>query len=172
MPGVKKVILAGDVPGKRLQGSIVQDWPVMVAAGETTAYVGDVLALIAAETRQQAQNAARAVRVEYEVLEPVIDIPSALAPDAPKISPKGNILSVSKAKKGDAEKALKECDFVHEAVYQTQWIEHAYMECEAALALPEDGRLTVYTQSQGVYEDRRQLAAMLDSPTSAGGKTR
>ena len=164
MPGVKKVILAGDVPGKRLQGSIVQDWPVMVAAGETTAYVGDVLALIAAETRQQAQNAARAVRVEYEVLEPVIDIPSALAPDAPKISPKGNILSVSKAKKGDAEKALKECDFVHEAVYQTQWIEHAYMECEAALALPEDGRLTVYTQSQGVYEDRRQLAAMLSVP--------
>ncbi|MEK7383009.1 MAG: molybdopterin cofactor-binding domain-containing protein, partial [Elusimicrobiota bacterium] len=161
MPGVKNVFLAGDVPGRRLQGSIVQDWPVLVAVGETTGYVGDVLALVVADARQQAQDAARAVRVEYEVLEPVIDIPSALAPDAPKISPKGNILSVSKAKKGDAEKALKECDFVHEAVYQTQWIEHAYMEPEAALARIEDGRLIVYTQSQGIYEDRKQLATML-----------
>ena len=164
MPGVARVLLAADIPGRRLQGSIIQDWPVMVATGETTNYIGDVLALVVADTRQLAQNAARAVRVEYEVLEPVIDIPSALAPDAPKVSPKGNILSVSKAKKGDAEKALKECDYVHEAVYQTQWIEHAYMEPEAALALPEDGRLIVYTQSQGIYEDRKQLAAMLSVP--------
>jgi aldehyde oxidoreductase len=164
MPGVARVILAEDVPGKRLQGSIVTDWPVLVAAGETTAYVGDVLALVVADTRAHAQEAARAVKVDYEALAPVLDVPSALAPGAPKVSPKGNILSVSKAKKGDAEKALKECDYVHEAVYQTQWIEHAYMEPEAALALPEDGRLIVYTQSQGIYEDRRQLAAMLSLP--------
>jgi len=161
MPGVRKVLLAGDVPGRRLQGSIIQDWPVMVAIGETTCYIGDVLALVVADTRQLAQDAALAVRVEYEVLTPLTDVPSALAPDAPKLQPKGNILSVSKAKKGDVDKALSECDYVHEAVYQTQWIEHAYMECEAALAVPEDGRLIVYTQTQGVYEDRKQLSAML-----------
>ena len=161
LPGVTRVFLAGDIPGRRLQGSIVQDWPVMVASGETTGYVGDVLSLVVADTRAKAREAARAVKVDYEVLTPIIDVPSALAPDAPKLQPQGNVLSVSKAKKGDAEKALAECDFVHEATYQTQWIEHAYMEPEAALALPEDGRLIVYTQSQGIYEDRKQLAAML-----------
>ncbi|PIR18531.1 MAG: selenium-dependent xanthine dehydrogenase [Elusimicrobia bacterium CG11_big_fil_rev_8_21_14_0_20_64_6] len=164
MPGVTKIFLAGDIPGRRLQGSIIQDWPVMVAAGEITGYVGDVLAMIVAGTRPQAQAAAKAVKVEYNILTPIIDIPSALAPDAPKLQPKGNVLSVSKAKKGDAAKALAACDFVHEATYQTQWIEHAYMEPEAALALPEDGRLIVYTQSQGIYEDRKQLAAMLTLP--------
>ncbi|MFI5362765.1 MAG: selenium-dependent xanthine dehydrogenase [Elusimicrobiota bacterium] len=161
LPGVVRVLLAKDVPGRRLQGSIVADWPVLVDVGETAAYVGDVLALVVAGTRAQAQQAARAVKVEYQILEPVLDVPAALAPGAPLLQPKGNVLSVSKAAKGDAEKALEECDFVHEAVYQTQWIEHAYMEPEAALALPENGRLIVYTQSQGIYEDRRQLAAML-----------
>ncbi len=164
LPGVARVLLAGDIPGRRLQGSIIQDWPVMVAAGEVTGYVGDVLALVVAGTRAQAQAAALAVKVDYEVLTPLIDVPSALAADAPKLQPKGNILSVSKAKKGDAEAALAGCDFVHEAVYQTQWIEHAYMEPEAALALPEDGRLLVYSQSQGIYEDRKQLAMMLAVP--------
>ncbi len=161
LPGVRRVLLAGDVPGRRLQGSIIQDWPLMVAAGETTAYIGDALALVVADTREQAQAAARAVAVEYEVLEPVTSVPAALATGAPKIGPKGNVLGISKAKKGDAEKAFAQCAYIHEAVYQTQWIEHAYMEPEAALALPEDGRLVVYTQSQGVYEDRTQLAALL-----------
>ena len=117
----------------------------MVAAGETTAYIGDALALVVADTREQAQAAARAVAVEYEVLEPVTSVPAALATGAPKIGPKGNVLGISKAKKGDAEKAFAQCAYIHEAVYQTQWIEHAYMEPEAALALPEDGRLVVYT---------------------------
>ena len=161
MPGVRRVLVAGDVPGRRLQGSIVQDWPVMVAVGEITAYVGDVLALAVADTREQAQAAARAVQVEYEVLTPVTDVPSALAPGAPQLQPKGNVLSVSKAQKGDVEQAFGQCAHVHEAVYQTQWIEHAYMEPEASLAVPEDGRMTLYTQSQGIYEDRKQLAAML-----------
>lgn len=166
LPGVSRVLLAGDVPGRRLQGSIVQDWPVLVATGETTGYEGDVLALAVADTRSTAQEAARAVRVEYEVLPPVTDVPSALAPGAPRLQAGGNILSVSKARKGDAEKAFGECDYVHEAVYQTQWIEHAYLEPEAALALPEEEGLSVYTQSQGVYEDRRQLAALLAVPES------
>ncbi|OGR72373.1 MAG: selenium-dependent xanthine dehydrogenase [Elusimicrobia bacterium GWC2_65_9] len=164
LPGVSRVFLAGDVPGRRLQGSIVQDWPVLVAVGETTGYAGDVLALVVADTRAKAQEAARAVQVEYEILKPIVDVPSALAPGAPKLQPNGNVLSVSRVKKGDADKALSECDYVHEAVYQTQWVEHAYLEPEAALALPQDGRLIVYTQSQGIYEDRKQLAAMLDIP--------
>jgi selenium-dependent xanthine dehydrogenase len=166
LPGVAKVLVAGDIPGQRLQGSIVRDWPLLIAEGETTGYIGDALALVVADTREHAQKAARAVRVEYEVLTPITDVPSALAPNAPKLSAKGNVLSVSKAKKGDAEKALSGCDYVHEAVYQTQWIEHAYMEPEAALAIIEEGRLTVYTQSQGVYEDRKQLALVLAVPES------
>ncbi|TPW20116.1 MAG: selenium-dependent molybdenum hydroxylase 1 [Elusimicrobia bacterium] len=161
LPGVARVLTASDVPGRRVVGLIVQDWPVMVAEGETTRYVGDVLAVAVADSRARAQEAARAVRVDYEVLEPLTSVEAALAPDAPRLHEKGNVLSVSKAKKGDADAALKACDFVHEAVYQTQVIEHAYLEPEACLAVPQGGRLTVYSQSQGVYEDRKQLAAML-----------
>ncbi|TBR22295.1 selenium-dependent xanthine dehydrogenase [bacterium] len=161
LPGVATVLTAASVPGKKVVGLIVQDWPVMVGEGETTRYVGDVLAIAVADTRAKAQEAARAVRVDYEVLEPLLSLDDALAPGAPKLHEKGNVLSVSKAKKGDADAALAACDYVHEAVYQTQVIEHAYLEPEACLAQPSDGRLTVYSQSQGVYEDRKQLAAML-----------
>jgi xanthine dehydrogenase molybdenum-binding subunit len=164
LPGVRRVLVAGDVPGRRLQGSIIQDWPLLVAPGEETGFIGDALALVVADTRAQAQAAARAVTVAYEVLEPVTGVDAALAPGAPRLRAKGNVLSVSKAKKGDAEAAFASCAYVHEAVYQTQFIEHAYMETEAALAVPEDGRLCVYSQSQGVYEDRRQLAALLALP--------
>lgn len=164
-PGVARVLTAKDVPGNRVVGLIVKDWPVLVAEGETTGYVGDVLAVVVADTRDRARAAAKLVRVDYEVLEPVLDVFKALAPDAPKVGPKGNKLSVSVARKGDAAKALASCDHVVEATYQTQVIEHAYMEPEAALCVPgADGGVTLYSQGQGVYEDRAQVAALLGLP--------
>ncbi len=160
-PGVVSVLTAKDVPGKRIVGLIVKDWPVLVAEGETTNYVGDVLAIVVAKTRDQARAAVALVKVEYEVLEPVLDLFKALEPNSPKVGPKGNKLSVSIAKKGDALKALASCDHVVEATYQTQMIEHAFMEPEAALGVPWEGGVTLYSQGQGIYEDRMQLATLL-----------
>jgi xanthine dehydrogenase molybdenum-binding subunit len=161
IPGVERVFLAGDVPGQRSVGLIVPDWPLLVAPGETTRYVGDVIACVAASTRQAARAAADAIEIEYEVLEPISDMFEALKPDAPKIHEKGNVLSVSKAHKGDVDAAFAGCAHVVEHDYTTQRIEHAFMEPEACLALPTDHGVRLYSQSQGVYEDRRQVALLL-----------
>ncbi|MBI4424726.1 MAG: selenium-dependent xanthine dehydrogenase [Elusimicrobia bacterium] len=165
--GVLRVLVAQDVPGRRLHGLIVQDWPLLVAEGETTRYDGDVLAVAVATTREAAREAARSIRVDYEALEPVVDPAQALAASAPALHPKGNRLGASRAVKGDAEAAFKRCAHVVEGVYATQRIEHGFLETEACLAVPEPGGLTVYSQGQGVYEDRRQLAAILGVPERA-----
>ena len=70
-PGVVAVVTAADVPGERTQGVLTKDWRQLVAVDEKTAYVGDVLAAVAAETRKAAREAAALVDVEYEVLDPV-----------------------------------------------------------------------------------------------------
>jgi len=159
--GVRRVFVAEDVPGERSSGLIVADWPLMVAAGEVTRYVGDVIACVAATTRAIAREAAELIEVEYEVLEPVCDVFEAIKPGAAQVHESGNILGVSRAKKGDADQAFAECAFVAEHVYETQRIEHAFLEPEACLAEPIDGGIRVYSQSQGVYEDRRQIAGLL-----------
>lgn len=160
-PGVVRVVVASDVPGKRESGLIVADWPLMIAVGETTHYVGDVLACVVAATPEQAREAVSKVRVDYDVLTPILDVPSALAEGAPLLHAKGNVLGRAVAKKGDADAAFAECAFVTEHTYQTQMIEHGYMEHEACLALPTEGGVKLFSQSQGVYEDRRQVASLL-----------
>lgn len=163
LEGVERIFLAADIPGQRHVGLIVRDWPVLVAQGETTRYVGDVIAAVAATSRDIARKAADLIDIEYEILEPVTDVFRAIEDDAPKIHDSGNILSVSRANKGDTDAALASCAHVVEQTYETQFIEHAYLEPEAAIATPEeDGAIRVYSQSQGVYEDRRQIADLLD----------
>lgn len=161
LEGVERVFVAGDIPGRRAIGLIVPDWPVLVGEGEITRYVGDVLACVAARTRAIAREAAGLIEVEYEVLEPVTDVFQAMAAGAPKVHEGGNVLSVSKAKRGDVDGALSACAHVVEQTYQTQFIEHAYLEPEASIAAPKAGGVKVWSQSQGIYEDRRQIALLL-----------
>ena len=161
IPGVERVFLADDVPGQRCLGLIIPDWPLLVAEGETTRYIGDIIACVAATTRQAARDAADAIEIEYEVLEPVSDMFEALKPEAPKIHESGNVLSVSKAIKGDADKAFADCAHIVERVYTTQRVEHAFMETEACIATSTDRGVMLYSQSQGVYDDRRQIALLL-----------
>ncbi|HYU58015.1 MAG TPA: 2Fe-2S iron-sulfur cluster-binding protein, partial [Actinomycetota bacterium] len=88
-PGVMAVVTWRDVPGQRNQGEIYPDWPQFVAEGEVTRYVGDVLAAVAAESRDVARDAAALIDVEYEVLEPITDPFRALEESAPAIHPDG-----------------------------------------------------------------------------------
>ncbi|MEZ5116634.1 MAG: selenium-dependent xanthine dehydrogenase [Candidatus Nanopelagicales bacterium] len=166
-PGVVAVLTAADVPGDRQQGEIIPDWTQLVAVGETTRYVGDVLAVVAAETRQAAREAAALVDVEYEVLEPVVTTDQALAAGAPKLhdgSP-GNVLSVSEVHRGDVDAALARAAHVVSDTYTTQRIEHAFLEPESSLAYPtDDGGIHFYTQGQGIWSDRKQVAGLLGLP--------
>jgi xanthine dehydrogenase molybdenum-binding subunit len=192
LPGVVTVITARDVPGKRHQGLIEDDWPLFVAEGETTRYVGDVLAAVAAETRQAAREAAALVEVEWRVLEPVTDPFDALAPGAPPLHDAGNLLSLSVVKRGDVDAALVGAAHVATETFHTAAIEHAFLEPEACLAVPRSGAdgtsgkdgadresgvdgsandpgpvLRLYSQGQGAWEDRRQVASFLGLPEAA-----
>ncbi len=177
VPDVARIVTWRDVPGERVQGLLVRDWPVFVAEGETTRCVGDVLVAVAAETRRAARRAAALVEVEYEVLAPVTDPFAALAPEAPRVHEAGNLLSRSTIQRGDVEEALATAAHVETATFRTQAIEHAFLEPEACLAMPAEagpdgaGRagstLRVYSQGQGAWEDRRQIASLLGLPETA-----
>jgi len=162
MAGVLRVFTAGDVPGERTVGLIRQDWPLMIAVGETTRYVGDVLAGVVAETEEIARQAAERIVVEYEELEPVTDMHQAIQEGSPLVHSQGNLLSRTAIQRGDIGKARENSVYISEGEYETQMIEHGYMEPEAAIAYPSDAGIEVLSQSQGIYEDRVQIAKLLD----------
>jgi len=162
--GVVAIVTAADTPGQRHQGLIYNDWPMFVAEGEETRYVGDVIAAVAAIDRRTARRAAQAIEVDYEVREPITNPEDALKQDAPKLHKKGNLLSRSEIKRGDVDEALRNSAHVVTHTFQTQFIEHMYLEPEACIAMPERDGLRVYTQGQGVFDDRRQIASFLAMP--------
>ena len=162
LPGVEVVLTAKDVPGERLLGHIVHDWPVMIAEGEETRYVGDALVVLAATSKEAARQALELIRVEYEELPPLLSPEAAMAEGAPRLHPKGNLLSETSVKRGNVDQAIADAKYVVTQRYSTPRQEHAFLEPESALAVPsQDGPLTVYTAGQGVYDDHQGIVEML-----------
>jgi aldehyde oxidoreductase len=166
-PGVVAVFTAADIPGEQYVGIIYKDWPVFIGEGQRTSYAGDVLAIVVADTKQHAREAATLVEVEYEVLRPITDPVAAIDdPEVAVYGTKNNVLSVSAYARGDADAALAASAHVVHEVFQTQRIEHAFLEPESTLAVPQpDGTLHVYSGGQGVWDDRDQIAALLGVST-------
>jgi selenium-dependent xanthine dehydrogenase len=161
MDGVLGIFTAKDVPGERHIGLIKHDWPLMIAEGEITRYVGDVLATVAAESEAIARQAVESIKIHYEVLPPLTDVHEAMQSESPLVHEGGNILSKTVTSRGDLEKAIRESSFISNGVYQTQMIEHGFMEPESAIAYPKGGGIEVLSQGQGIYEDRSQIARLL-----------
>jgi len=162
LQGVERILTAEDIPGVCNHGLLIPDWPLLVAQGETTRYIGDVLAVVVADSQHHARLAADAVEVEYEVLDPVASPEAALAADAPLIHPGSNLLEVCSFSRGSVDAALEEAAFVVEETFTTQRIEHAFLEPEASLASPTGhGGLKIWSQGQGVHDDQLQIAAIL-----------
>lgn len=164
LEGVVKVITAKNLPGERKTGLIVQDWSVMIDEGEETRYIGDVLASVVAKTESIAREALKLIDVEYEVLKPVTDPFEALKDDVPQIHETGNILSTTKINRGDTQKAIEEAAFISKGRYTTQVIEHGYLETECSVAKPDGDGIEILSQGQGVYEDRKAIAKILNLP--------
>ncbi len=162
-PGVVAVYTAADIPGTQYVGIIYSDWPVFIGEGQDTSYAGDVLAIVVAETRQQAREATALIEVDYDVHRPITDPVAAI--DDPEIAvygTTGNVLSVSQYARGDVDAALAASAHTVHEVFQTQRIEHAFLEPESTLAvIRDDGGLHVYSGGQGVWDDRNQIAALL-----------
>ena len=136
-PGVNRVLTAADVPGQRYQGLIYKDWPLFVAEGETTHCIGDILAAVVADTDAHARAAVRLVSLEFEELPGVFSPAAALEPGAPQVHAQHeNLLSTSVIRRGDADAALSASAFVESRTFETQLIEHAFLEPESAIAVP------------------------------------
>jgi len=163
LPGVAAVLTAKDVPGRNGWGAIIPDQPVICE--DKVRFVGDGVALVAAETEEIAHEALSLIQVEYEPLPAVFDPRDALKEDAPKIHDKGNLLSYNKIRKGDIEKGFAEADLILERTYSVPFIEHAYMEPDISRAIPQpDGTMLVEGPMQAPFTVRRNLAAVLGLP--------
>lgn len=161
LPGVQVVLTHKDVPGMNAFGIATPDQPVF--CDEFVRYTGDAVAAVAADTLEIAEAALKLIKVEYEVLSPLSSPEAALAPDAPKLHPHGNILHRTEVKRGNAEAAWIETEHIIRETYYTPRQMHTYMETEGGLFVPEEnGRLSVYAPTQHGYKDRMQLSGILN----------
>ncbi len=166
LKGVLRIFTAKDIPGDVYVGLIYKDWPLMIGKGETTRYIGDVIAGVVAETEEIARKATRLIRVDYEILEPVTDPHLAIKPSTSLVHPgKSNLLETCKVYRGgSADEIISGSAFVASGTYQTQRIEHAFLETEGAVALPDGDGVHLYSNGQGIYVDRKQVASLLGLP--------
>ncbi len=160
LPGVLAVLTAEDVPHNKV-GHIQQDWDVMIARGDVTRCVGDAVCLVVAETETALAEAKKLVKVTYEPLSPVRTIQEAMAEDAPRLHPNGNLCQSRHVTRGDAKAALANSKYVVTQSYRTPFTEHAFLEPECAVAFPYQNGVKVYTSDQGVYDTRKEIAIML-----------
>lgn len=167
MPGVRAV-LTGKSPGT--------DIPWYRSRGKSTSklfddrarHEGDEVAAVAAESRAQAYDALKAIRVEYEVLAFVLDPREALKPEAPPIHDGGNRYGdPSEYKRGDVEAGFAAADAVVEGTYSTACEIHAPMEVHGSVAKWDGNRLTVWDSTQGVFVVQQQVAQALKPPLAS-----
>ncbi len=163
LPGVVAVLTEKDVPGRKTWGPFIPDQPVI--CGEKVRYVGDAVALVAAESERAAVQALSLIEVDYEPLPAVFDPREALRPDAPAVHGKNNLLLHSKLRKGDIAHGFAEADVILERTYRTPFIEHAYLEPDVSMAIPQpDGTLLIEGPTQAPFAVRRNIAAVLGIP--------
>lgn len=163
-PDCVAIITAEDVPGQRYIGHITQDWPAMIAIGEETRYPGDSIALIAARTKKALQEIKDLIEVDYEERTPMLSVEEALADGAAHIHPEGNIYRQELIKRGDVDTALANSAHVVTNTYTTPAQEHAFLEPESALAVPNGDSLVVYTGGQSIYDEYREIGQLLGIP--------
>ena len=173
LPGVHAVLTHADVPGRNRHGLVIPDWPVLCE--DKVRYLGDAVAIVAAETPEIARQALKLIQVEYEPLPVVANAEQAREPDAPLVHeewPTGNLLEHIKVRHGDVEQGFAQADVIVEAEYRTPAYDHLFLEPECSIGVPagydaDHPRLTVYVGSQIPYADRAQIAAALALPEEA-----
>jgi selenium-dependent xanthine dehydrogenase len=165
LPGVVAVLTAEDIPGSVKIGYIRPDWDVMIPIGKTTHYLGDAIALVAAETKETVEEAKALIEVEYEVLPAIFSAQESKDGVVKVHDSFDNLMDENRLVRGDVDEAIKNSKYTVTTHYSTPWHEHAFMEPECCVVEPdgEDG-LHIYSGDQGVYEPRRECAMMLGIP--------
>src|SRR5262249_12409204 len=163
--GVYAVLLCDDVPGQNAVGLEHADQPVL--ASGVVRYVGEPVALVAADHPEVARLAASKIVVDYEPLDPVTDPVAALAPGAPSVHRSGNLVRHLKVRKGDAD---PRADVVVTGTYRIGMQDQAFLGPEAGLAVPDGtGGVELVVSTQWLHADQRQVCAALGPPPAPGG---
>ena len=158
--GVVRIFTAEDIPGENRTGIINKDQPLL--ADDKVRSIGEPVALVAAETEAAAEQALKAIEVTYLELPAVHSPEEALAPKAPKIHEKGNLLFTRKIKKGDVDTAFKQCAAVVEKTYRTGHIEHSYLEPDAGAGYVDyDDSLVIFASTQNPHYDHKEVVSLL-----------
>lgn len=161
--GVEAVVTCFDMERTR-------SWAGYMYLTDTIRYPGDCVAMVAAQSKEAAEEALEAIHAEYEELPGVYTIEEALSEGAPAVHEKypDNIFKESffPVRKGAPEKAFETADIVVEREYRTQYVEHSYIEPEACVCYinPNDGAMTVHSASQNPFFTRRYVADVLGIP--------
>ncbi len=165
LAGVKAIFTSKNIPGDKFTGLIFSDWPLMIGPGETTRYIGDVLALVIAETEEIARKSLSFIKIDLEELSPVTDMHQALTEDAVQVHPdRPNLLERCKIQSGNISEAFDNAAFISSGIFETQRIEHAFLETETAIAQPDGDGIKIFSQGQGVYVDQKLIAKILALP--------
>ncbi len=160
-PDCVRILTAEDVPFNKT-GHIVADWDVLIAKGDTTRYVGDAIVLVASSKKETLDEILSLVEVDYEELTPLTDPLKAMEEDAPRIHPKGNLLTKEMISRGNVDEAIKNSKYVVTNHYSVPMTDHAFMEPECAIGIPDGDGVLMYTASQSVYDEQREIARMLN----------
>lgn len=168
-PKVVCVVTAADIPGRNCVPIIYEDMPLL--AEEEVRYVGEPIALLAAETPEDAEEAARLAHIEYEDLPAVFDPLEALKPGAPQVAvptaaENGNVFNHMVIRKGDVEKGFAEAEVIVEGEYRVGYQEHAYLEPQGMIAVPEENGIAIYGTLQCPFYVQKAVAAVLGLPLS------
>jgi xanthine dehydrogenase molybdenum-binding subunit len=162
LPGVHALLTAENLPGDRNHGLVSADWPILVGVGERIRYVGDAVAIVAAETREIAANALDLITIDFDPQAVVKGPHEARQSEAAILHESGNMLKHIQVRKGDVKQGFDEADLVIEHTFLTPAAEHLFMEPECSIARPiPDGQMEIYVGSQIPYSDREQVARAL-----------
>lgn len=153
LPGVHAVLTAREIPGRNLIPMVQQDWPVL--AESEARHVGEAVALVAAESREAVTRALAAIEVDYEPLPALLDMEEALG--------RGEVLAHWRVVRGDAAAAFRREDLVVvEGTYHTPYQEHAYIEPNGMIAVPDGmGGMSVYGSMQCPFYVQKGVASAL-----------
>jgi xanthine dehydrogenase large subunit len=159
LPGVRGVVLAGDIPGDPVLATFVHDEPVF--ARDTVQHVGQVVGLVVAETVMQARRAARLVRLDIEPLPAVLDVRQAHAQQS-------YVLPPVTVRRGEPEAALARAPHRLRGQLEVGGQEHFYLEGQVAYALPlEQGQWWIHSSTQHPGEVQHWVAHALGIENNA-----
>jgi len=170
LPGVVCLFTAGEIPGKNVIHVIYDDQPAL--ASDRVRYVGEPVALVAARDRRTARTAASLVTLDYDPLPAVTDPLEAVHPGAPQVAvpsaaERGNVFNAMPLRKGNVETGFEEADVIVEGTYRTGYQEHAYLEPQGAIAVPEEnGGIAIYGSMQCPFYVQGAVARVLGLPLS------